>query len=92
MNKAALKVYSFNTSNDEAAVIRNKVLETVMGHDFALQLHGFYVDIENKEMRFDVVFSFDVDINEGLKILCDELATVYPDYNIFISPDVDISD
>ncbi len=85
-------VYSFNTSNDEAAVIRNKVLETVMGHDFALQLHGFYVDIENKEMRFDVVFSFDVDINEGLKILCDELATVYPDYNIFISPDVDISD
>lgn len=85
-------VYSFNTSNDEAAVIRNKVLETVISHDFALQLHGFYVDIENKEMRFDVVFSFDVDIKESLCLLYDELAAIYPDYEIYISPDIDISD
>ena len=47
-------VYSFNTSDDEAAQIRNAVQKTVMTHDWALQLHGFYVDIQKKTIRFDV--------------------------------------
>lgn len=46
-------VYSFNTSDDEAAQIRNAVQKTVMTHDWALQLHGFYVDIQKKTIRLD---------------------------------------
>jgi cation diffusion facilitator family transporter len=85
-------VYSFNTGNDNAAQMRNTVLEKVLAHDWALQLHGFYVDEEKKEMRFDVVMSFDVDHDEGLKILHDEISALYPDYSLSIVPDVDISD
>ena len=85
-------VYSYNTGSDEAAQIRNNVLAAVMEHDFALQLHGFYIDIEKKEMRFDVVFSFDIDSGEGLEILYKEVCGLYPDYNIQIAPDVDITD
>lgn len=85
-------VYSFNTGNDNAAQMRNTVLEKVLAHDWALQLHGFYVDEEKKEMRFDVVMSFDVDHDEGLKILHDEISAIYPDYSLSIVPDVDISD
>ena len=33
-------VYSFNTSDNEAAKIRNVVQETVLEHDWALQVHG----------------------------------------------------
>ena len=85
-------VYSYNTGNDEAARIRNHVQEIVMNHEWALQLHGFYMEPSKKDMRFDVVLSFDIDAHEGLKILCDEVQSAYPDYHIFISPDVDVSE
>jgi cation diffusion facilitator family transporter len=85
-------VYSYNTSNDEAATIRNKVMETVMSHDWALQFHGFFVDVEKKEMRFDVVMSFDINRKEGLSIIKEEIKKLYPDYNIQVFPDIDISE
>ena len=85
-------VYSYNTGDDEAAQIRNKVREIVLPHDFALQSHGFYVDTEAKKMRLDVVFSFDADVKESLAILYGELQAAYPDYDISITPDVDVSD
>jgi hypothetical protein len=46
-------VYSYNTSDDEAARIRNKIQETVLAHEWALQMHGFYADVEKKILRFD---------------------------------------
>ncbi|MBR1530683.1 MAG: cation transporter [Eubacterium sp.] len=82
-------VYSFNTVNDEAAQIRNKVLETVMSHDWALQLHGFYADTENKTLRFDVVVSFDIDEKDAIATLTDEVQKLYPDYKLMIVPDID---
>ena len=54
--------------------------------------HGFYIDTATRKMRFDVVMSFDIDHNEGLRILHDEMAQAYPDYTVQIVPDVDISD
>lgn len=85
-------VYSYNTGSDEAAQIRNRVMEQVLSHDWALQLHGFYLDTEAKDMRFDVVMSFDADPAEGLDTISRELRELYPDYNITVAPDVDISD
>ncbi len=82
-------VYSFNTSDDEVAKIRNAVQKTVLEHDWALQLHGFYADTENKALRFDVVVSFDVDREEALKTLTEEVQALYPDYSLLIIPDID---
>lgn len=84
--------YSYNTSNEEVAAIRNTVQETVMAHDWALQLHGFYLDMAAKEMRFDVVTSFDVDPDESIRILTEEIQELYPDYKLHILHDVDVSD
>ena len=47
---------------------------------------------EEKTIRFDVVFSFDIKVEEGIKIITKELQDEYPDYTITISPDVDITD
>lgn len=85
-------IYSYNTGNDEAARIQNDVREKVLSHEWAVQFHGFYLDIETKEMRFDVVMSFDIKPHEGLKILYGEINQAYPGYELHIAPDVDISD
>ena len=85
-------VYSYNTSDDEAAKMRNAIRKTVMAHDWALQMHGFYADTEKKTIRFDVVVSFEVDRKEALETLCSEVKALYPEYDILIVPDVDIAD
>ncbi len=85
-------IYSFNTSDDEAAKIRNAVQKTVLAHEWALQMHGFYADTEKKTIRFDVIISFDTDRKEALQTLYTEVSAMYPDYSLLIVPDVDVSD
>ena len=85
-------VYSYNTSDDEAARMRNVIQKTVMAHDWALQLHGFYADIVKKTVRFDVVVSFDIDRKSALETLYCEICSIYPDYEIMIILDVDVAD
>lgn len=89
---AAVGVYSYNTGNDEAAEIYKDVRERVMSHEWAVQMHGFYMDVKAKEMTFDVVMSFDIKPREGLQIIYNEIKGAYPDYDIQIAPDVDVSD
>lgn len=89
---AAVGVYSYNTGNDEAAEIYKDVRERVMSHEWAVQMHGFYMDVKTKEMTFDVVMSFDIKPREGLQIIYNEIKGAYPDYDIQIAPDVDVSD
>ena len=85
-------VYSYNTSDDEAAQMRNAVQQTVLAHDWALQMHGFYADTGKKTLRFDVVVSFDADRKEALKTLYGEVNALYPEYEVLIVPDVDVAD
>ena len=85
-------VYSYNTEDSEAAEMQNAVRHIVMVHDWALQIHGFYVDTEKKTLRCDVVMSFDVDHREGARILTEKISAAYPDYAVHVLPDVDISD
>ena len=87
-----ISVYAYNTKNDEAAEIRNRVQQIVMSHDWALQMHGFHVDTADKVMRFDVVMSFDVEPKTGLEEITAEIREVYPDYTVRITPDTDLSD
>ena len=85
-------VYSYNTTDEEAAQIRNQVQKTVLSHEWALQMHGFYVDTEEKTLRFDAVISFDIDHKEAIEILHKELQELYPDYTLQIVADIDAAD
>ena len=85
-------VYSYNTSNEAVSKIRNDIQERILGHDWALQMHGFYLDVDKKTIRMDVVMSFDIDPMEGIRTLLEELNRAYPDYEIRIQPDVDLAD
>ena len=88
---SSIGIYSYHTQSGEATTMLSDIRRRVLAHDWALQLHGFCVDLETREMQFDVVMSFDIDHNEGIRILREELCGAYPDYSIEISPDVDIS-
>ncbi|MBO5986012.1 MAG: cation transporter [Lachnospiraceae bacterium] len=85
-------IYSHNTSDDEAAKMRNAIQGAVLSHDFALQMHGFYADVENKTIRFDVVISFNVDRKEALEKLYADVHALYPEFEIVIAPDIDVTD
>lgn len=85
-------VYSHNTGTGEAADIRNEIQKIVLSHDWALQMHGFYVDTESKTIRFDAVVSFDIQPKQAVKILSEEISGQYPDYRVQITPDIDLTD
>lgn len=88
----AVGVYSYNTTSTEVADIRNRIQKMVLAHDWALQMHGFYIDQEKKEIRFDVVMSFDIRHKDGLEMLHNEIDKEFPEYTIYIAPDIDITD
>ena len=86
----AIGVYSYNTKDDESAKIRDTISDKVKSHDWALQMHGFYVDLEAKEMRFDVVIKFGANAQEALQTIQGEIQEMYPGYHIQITPDIDL--
>ncbi|MBQ1289382.1 MAG: cation transporter [Erysipelotrichaceae bacterium] len=87
-----VSVYSYNTKNDEAARIRDDISDVISEYDWAVQMHGFYLNQEQKVMRFDVVLNFGIEAREGIRILREKLKERYPDYTIQITPDVYVSD
>ena len=84
-------LYSINTQNDEAGEMRRRIMETVMAHDYAMQFHGFYVDMEKKHVTFDVVFSFECDRDAALREVSEEVKVMYPGYTFVVQPDIDIA-
>lgn len=85
-------VYSYNTSSDESAALQKRVTQAVLAHEGTLQVHGFYLDPEAKELRLDVVFSFDADSRRLLEEITAEVQAMAPDYRLIIAPDLDLSD
>lgn len=85
-------IYSYNTKDEKISALRRKVQKIAFENEFAIQIHGFYADLENKNIRFDVVLSFEIEAREGVKKITDDLKKEFPDYEFFITPDVDMSD
>lgn len=90
---AAVGVYSVNTVDGEVIAIRENVKSLVLGVKFINQIHGFYVDVEKRIMRFDVVVSFEA--GERRKIyndVIDVISKKYPDYEIKVGMDTDFNE
>ena len=88
----AVGVYSVNTRDPRAIEARETVRKIVMSHENALQMHGFFLDEEDKTIRFDVVISFDEKDRSSLyRHICQDVQKVYPDYTIQAALDTDFS-
>ena len=89
----AIGLYSRNSSNEKLMKLRNDITELVVDHKHIKQLHGFYVDEENKRITFDVVVDFEEQDREGLIAhIKNDVKNVLPEYEIFVAVDSDISD
>ena len=82
-----------NTKDPDAMASRDRVNEIVTSVPYVLQMHGFYMNREDKEMRFDIVVSFEAKnrrdaYNEALERVSKE----YPEYNLLVAMDMDYSE
>ena len=89
----AVSVYSYNTKDPEAAAMRERVSQIVTADPHVLQMHGFYLDRAQKEMRFDIVMSFDAKDRRLLyREACEKVQKAYPGYKIQIAMDIDFTE
>lgn len=79
-------------SNDKGEYknIKNYIQKIMKEYKNIIQMHGFYVDEEKKEISFDIIFNFDEqkpeEISEKMKTKIKEKYPRY-DYNIIIDRD-----
>lgn len=86
-------VYSINTKDKEITKVQKEIHRIVFSHEGILQMHGFYLDKEDKTISFDIIIDFNIKNREEIyKQIYDEVKEVYKDYKISITLDVDISD
>ena len=85
-------VYAINSKDPETVAAREKITQIVAENPYILQMHGFYLDQEEKTIRFDIVVSFDVDDRRKLyEEICGSIQKEYPDYTLQIIMDTDWS-
>ncbi len=86
-----ISIYSVNTTDDEIARVREDVRRRVMGREHVLQMHGFHM--HDREIRFDLVIGFGAEDRKSLyEEICREIREAYPDYQVYITMDSDVSD
>ena len=89
----AVGVYSQNTKDPEAAAVRENVNAIVTAIPYVIQMHGFYIDKEEKRIRFDLVVSFDAKDRSGVyREAVRKVQEAYPDHLIMAAMDIDFSE
>ena len=89
----AIGVYSVNTKDTEIMEAEKSIREIVLAHQHVLQMHGFYMDKEEKSMRFDIVVSFNAgDRRAVYQAVTADVQKAFPDYRVQLSMDTDFSE
>ncbi len=89
----AVGVYSRNTKDKDALKEKEKVKSLVTAIPHVLQMHGFYIDKEEKAMRFDTVISFDAEDRSAVyREVCEKVQAAYPGYTVQIAMDIDFNE
>lgn len=90
---AGISVYARNSKDDRAKKDFEKVRHLVMSHKYVLQMHGFYINYEEKIMNFDIILDFDSpNRNEEYMHILSDVQEAFPDFAIGITLDLDVSD
>lgn len=85
-------VYSINTKDSKVAAFRAEVSRIASLHNEVLQMHGFFVNFERKEIRFDLVMDFVPNRTAIFNQVLDEIKEKYSDYTVYANMDVSYSD
>ena len=86
-------IYASNTYDEEIIKIRKDIKEVLKEFPQVTQMHGFYVDQDNKSISFDIIISYDEkNPNEIRNQIFERISALHPEYNYFIVLDKDITD
>ena len=90
---AAIGIYSVNTQNKKVIEIREKINKIVYSYPTVIQMHGFYINEKDNTIHFDVIIDFsDKERVETFKKIQDQIQNEFPEYQLNITLDYDISD
>lgn len=87
-------IYSANASDGgDVGAIRALLLRLVDENPYVLQVHGFYANVEDKEVTFDLVVSWDAPNRHAVidEVLA-QMRQEFPDYQFRAQLDADMSD
>ncbi|MCR5757480.1 MAG: cation diffusion facilitator family transporter [Selenomonas sp.] len=88
----AIGVYSYNTQDEEIIQTEKKVREIIFSHRYVRQIHGFYLTKESKNLRFDLVVSFDAPDRQAVfQEVVAHVQQQFPDYTLDVIMDTDFS-
>lgn len=86
-------IYAIDMSNAEIEKLWRTVAEIRERYERIMEVHGFHVDLEDKEISFDVVVDFTTtDRKSYYQKFCREVQAAIPGYTINVVLDADISD
>ena len=86
-------VYSINTEDENIIKAKKEVEEIVFAHKEILQMHGFYLDINDKTLSFDIIIDFKAKNREKIyQEIYDSVQEKFKNYKITITLDIDSSD
>ncbi|MBQ3718294.1 MAG: cation transporter [Methanomicrobium sp.] len=89
----AIGVYSINTRDSESMEIEKKVREIVFSNKYIRELHGFYLTKESRNIRFDIVVSFDAEDRKAVfREVTDAVGKEFPEYSLQVTMDTDFSE
>jgi len=90
---SAIGIYAHSTTDKDVIKLREDVSRIAIEHEFVNGVHGFYADMKAKEMRFDMVISFDAPSRAELyDHVIGDLKKEYPDYEISANMDSDFNE
>ncbi len=86
----AIGVYSINTKDEKAIEVRKQVTRLALSNDYITQIHGFYLNEDEKTIRFDLVVSFDAkDRHSVYKEVVGKIQKEFPSYRLNVAMDTD---
>ena len=87
---AGIGIYAHNTTDDKVAALRSAVTRIVLSHEGVLQIHGFYADMTEKKISFDVILDFELaDRQAAFEQIKKDVQSAYPGYTIRMTMDID---
>ena len=90
---SAIGIYSINTSDNEIVEIRNNISKIVHSYKSVLQMHGFYLNKNEKTISFDIIIDYDEPDKKNIyEEILNKVQENYKDYKISITMDFDVSD
>ncbi|MBP5794220.1 MAG: cation transporter [Spirochaetaceae bacterium] len=89
---AAIGIYPSNTSNTKTSQIKNQLKTLLADYPEVIEMHGLYLNDEDKFFRMDIIINFDAKDRYGLyKEIYEKVCTMLPEYKVIVNLDLDFS-